>query len=151
MQVGETGLGVRIYLLCACFFSCLVSLLRSHGIVMGGYGGLMPLTHKRGGPEDQVLEEIAAARGLTSAQVLLMWTLKKGVVAVTTGSQEQRIADCLAAAAAFEGREKGGVQVLSDEDVARIDEAGSQLTYRKYWQKEFGGELDWIRPDHSLT
>ena len=36
---------------------------------MGGYGCLMPLTHKKGGPVDQVVEEISAARGLSPSQV----------------------------------------------------------------------------------
>ena len=86
-------------------------------------------------------------------QVLTLWALQKGVVVVTTGSQAVRIADSLAAAEAARPSEGGSgpMQPLSEEDICRIDEAGSRLTYRKYWQKEFGLEQDWKRPAHSLT
>jgi hypothetical protein len=86
-------------------------------------------------------------------QVLTLWALQKGVVVVTTGSQAVRIADSLAAAEAARPSEGGAgpLQPLSEEDICRIDEAGSRLTYRKYWQKEFGLEQDWKRPAHSLT
>jgi hypothetical protein len=33
-----------------------------------------------------------------------------------------------------------GLPRLSDEEVARISEAGKGLSYRKYWQKQFGFE-----------
>ena len=73
---------------------------------------------------------------------------------VTTGSQSQRISESLdvAEAAAGSDDEEAPVQRrLSWEDISRIDEAGAQLPYRKYWQKEFGSEQDWKRPSHSLT
>lgn len=161
---------------------------RSHGVVMEGYGGLMPLTHKKGGPVDAVLEDIATSRSLTLAQVyesapgpgtvkgpdiyfwgsivvhhlvkyesyvqvLHLWALQKGVVVVTTGSQTQRISESLdaAEAAARSDDEEAPVHRLSREDISRIDAAGAQLPYRKYWQKEFGSEQDWKRPSHSLT
>ena len=96
-----------------------------------------------------------------------MWALKKGVVVVTTGSKPERMAESIAVATTFAAAGPTGgpvagatadaacggpsVTPLSDDDVARIDEAGARLPYRKYWQKEFGAELDWQRPNHSLT
>ena len=114
----------------------------------------MPLTHKTGGPVDPVVEEIAATRRLTPSQVLQMWALKKGVVVVTTGSKQERMAESIQASRVAAGSGpyyRGNALPLSDEDVSRIDEAGEKLAYRKYWQKEFGSEMDWQRPNHSLT
>ena len=82
---------------------------------------------------------------------------------VTTGSKPERMAESIAvhklfaeagptAGATCAGSpSEASITPLSDDDVARIDEAGAQLPYRKYWQKEFGAELDWQRPNHSLT
>jgi hypothetical protein len=61
-------------------------------------------------------------------------------VVITTSSQEQRLREYLAAAApAGSGNTEGGsVKLLSKEEIQRIDEAGSKLLYRQYWQEQFG-------------
>jgi diketogulonate reductase-like aldo/keto reductase len=88
---------------------------RQHGIVLAGYSGLMSLTHRTGGPVDAVVARIAGERGLSQAQVLLMWGLQQGVMVVTTSGKRERLDEYVAAAAAA-----AGGAPLSDADVAAI-------------------------------
>ncbi|GAX72958.1 hypothetical protein CEUSTIGMA_g413.t1 [Chlamydomonas eustigma] len=113
---------------------------KAHGIVMCGYSGLISLNKKVGGPVDTVVEVIAKERGLSPAQVLILWGIQKEVVVITTSSQEQRLREYLAAAAAAGSGDAavGRVNLLSEEEMQSIDEAGSQLHFRQYWQEQFG-------------
>ncbi|KAG1664412.1 hypothetical protein FOA52_009734 [Chlamydomonas sp. UWO 241] len=106
---------------------------RQHGIVLAGYSGLMSLTHQRGGPVDAVVQRIASERGLSQAQVLLMWGLQQGVVVVTTSGKRERLDEYVAAASAA-----AGDAPLTDTDVAAISAAGATTDFRKFWRGEFG-------------
>lgn len=101
-----------------------------HGILIEAFGPLTPvLRHPDGGPLKPVLERIAqriskdSGQKLDSTTVLLLWTLQKGVVAVTTSKNEQRI--------------KGLADVehlpdLTAEEMEEIEKIGRSHHYRYY-------------------
>ncbi|KAG8689553.1 hypothetical protein FRC11_001986, partial [Ceratobasidium sp. 423] len=95
----------------------LLDFANKHGIRIGSYGGLTPITKLPGGPVDDVVERIAKRLGpkVTPAQVIMSWIHAKGVVIVTTTSRKERIQEYLTT---FE------LPPLTEEDVAAIDEAG---------------------------
>jgi diketogulonate reductase-like aldo/keto reductase len=84
-------------------------LLEDHharGVAVEGYS---PLRGSRLG--DRVLTEVAAAHGVTPAQVVLRWHLQHGIVVIPKSANRERIAanvDLLGFS-------------LSDEEVERID------------------------------
>ncbi|WVQ85675.1 hypothetical protein IAT38_007841 [Cryptococcus sp. DSM 104549] len=101
-----------------------------HGITVESYGPLTPLLrHPTGGPLKPVLERIAerlskeAGRKVDPTEVLLLWTVQNGAVAVTTSKNPERI--------------KGLVEVdalpdLTAEEVKEIEEVGKKVHYRHY-------------------
>ncbi|AAW42373.1 conserved hypothetical protein [Cryptococcus deneoformans JEC21] len=101
-----------------------------HGILIEAFGPLTPvLRHPDGGPLKPVLERIAQriskdnGQKLDSTTVLLLWTRQKGVVAVTTSKNEQRI--------------KGLADVehlpdLTAEEMEEIEKIGRSHHYRYY-------------------
>lgn len=95
-----------------------------HGIVSAAYGPLTPiLRHPTGGPLKPVLERIGATHGLDAASVLLLWTIQKGVVAVTSSKNEANIRKIAALDSAPD---------LSADEVAQIDAAGKTIHFRHY-------------------
>ncbi|KAI0038079.1 Aldo/keto reductase [Auriscalpium vulgare] len=100
-----------------------------HGIVTESYGGLSPLFRAKGGPVDPVLARIAQRLSETAGQpyneghVLMLWQRAKGIVVVTTTTKESRLTSYLAVTNA---------PLLTSEEVAAIDEAGSQWHRRLY-------------------
>ncbi|TYJ54508.1 hypothetical protein B9479_004832 [Cryptococcus floricola] len=92
----------------------LLAYLREKNIVAEGYSSLVPITSKKGGPLDGVLEEIAGRLQKTPGQVLLGWSKAKGAVVVTSSSKKDRLESYLAV----------GDITLTDEDVRAIDQAG---------------------------
>ncbi|KAK9764494.1 hypothetical protein K7432_007934 [Basidiobolus ranarum] len=105
----------------------LVSYTKKHGILTEAYGPLVSIVHKPGGPVDSVVETIAKKYSKTASQVLLRWSVHKGNIVVTTSSKPDRLAKFLQLND-FE---------LTSEEVERIDTAGEQLEFRKFWIKEF--------------
>jgi diketogulonate reductase-like aldo/keto reductase len=102
----------------------LLELQAKHGIVTAAYGPLTPiLRHPTGGPLKPVLERIGAAHGIDAASVLLLWTVQKGVVAVTSSKNEANIRKIAALDSAPD---------LSAEEIKQIDEAGKQVHFRHY-------------------
>jgi len=97
--------------------AALLKLAAEHGIIIETYGALTPITKKAGGPVDEPVQSIAQRRGITPAQVLLLWIRAKGIVIVTTTSKESRLQEYLAV---------GDLEPLSQEDVDAIDAAGSK-------------------------
>ncbi|WWC99666.1 hypothetical protein V866_006570 [Kwoniella sp. B9012] len=102
-----------------------------HGIVTEAYGPLTPiLRHPTGGPIKPILERIAerlskeTGKEVDTAAVLLLWTVGKGVVAVTTSTKENNI--------------KKIVQVdnelpdLTKEEIDEIESAGRKIHFRNY-------------------
>ncbi|ODN78185.1 hypothetical protein L198_07974 [Cryptococcus wingfieldii CBS 7118] len=92
----------------------LLAYLAEKNIVAEGYSSLVPITSKKGGPLDGVLEEIAGRLQKTPGQVLFGWSKAKRAVIVTSSSKKDRLESYLAV----------GDITLTDEDVRSIDEAG---------------------------
>lgn len=105
----------------------LVEFCRDNGILVEAYSPLAPIVRKTGGPLDPILQELSKKYTKTEGQVLLRWTIQKGVVAVTTSSKKERQAEQLAI----------GDFELSEEDIKKIDEEGSKLQFRKFWLQYF--------------
>ncbi|THH17240.1 hypothetical protein EW146_g3539 [Bondarzewia mesenterica] len=102
---------------------------KKHGIVTESYGGQSPVFRSKGGPVDPVLISIAERLSKTTGKtvqeghVLMLWQRYKGIVFVTTTSKEARLKEYLDAAA---------LPDLTTEEVAAIDEAGSELHKRHF-------------------
>ncbi|KAF8129910.1 Aldo keto reductase [Boletus edulis] len=86
-----------------------------HGIVIGAYMTLTPITHQPGGPLDAPLNAIASRLGATTDQVLFQWTKAKGAVVITTSSKKSRLPGYLTA---------GDIE-LTQQDIGAIDAAGA--------------------------
>jgi diketogulonate reductase-like aldo/keto reductase len=93
---------------------------QAHGIAVAAYKGLAPLTVAKGGPLDPVLEKIAKAHNSTPSAVLLKWHLSQDVVAVTTTSKEERLAEYL----------KAVELTLTPEEVKEISDVGLTHHFR---------------------
>ncbi|GAA5906990.1 hypothetical protein JCM6882_000021 [Rhodosporidiobolus microsporus] len=108
----------------------LIQLQAEHNILFEAYGPLTPvLRHPTGGPIKPLLERAAArlskevGKEVDEAQVLLLWTRAKGVVAVTASGNEGRI------------KKLAAVQSLPDltaEEVKDIEEVGRKVYFRHY-------------------
>jgi diketogulonate reductase-like aldo/keto reductase len=105
---------------------------KKHGIKITCYSPLAPLHLKTDGPVNPVIEKIASKYGKTNARILLKWVLQKGHLAITTSRQEDRLKEFLS----VETTDKD--LVLTEEEMKEIDEVGSKIKFRKYWQEEFG-------------
>lgn len=97
---------------------------KKNGITTEAYGPLTPLLrHPTGGPVKPVLERIARAHGCDPASVLYLWTVQKGVVAVTTSTNPdniKKIADV------------NSLPDLTADEIKQIDDAGKQVHFRYY-------------------
>lgn len=80
---------------------------RAHGIATEAWS---PLGQGKGLLDDPVLGEIAAARGITPAQVVLAWHLANDIVAIPKSATPSRIAENLASVAVR----------LADDELAAI-------------------------------
>ena len=101
-----------------------------HGIVIESYGPLTPiLRHPTGGPLKPILARIAervsksTGKDVDSATVLLLWTIAKGVVAVTASTNPDNIKKIAAA---------DGLPDLTKEDMEEIESAGRKVHFRHY-------------------
>lgn len=102
----------------------LLALQEKHSIVTESYGPLTPiLRHPTGGPLRPVLERIGQRLGIDSATILLLWTVQKNVVAVSTSGNPDNIRKIA---------EVNTLPDLSAEDMAAIDEAGKKVHFRHY-------------------
>ncbi|KAL7419656.1 hypothetical protein Q5752_005570 [Cryptotrichosporon argae] len=98
-----------------------------HDIKFETYGPLNSLFRSTGGPVDAVVKDIAARRGYTEAQVLLLWAAQhSGGAVVTTSTNTQRQREQLAALT---------LDKLTDADVEAIAKAGKGRFFRKFQQK----------------
>ncbi|KAL1405729.1 hypothetical protein Q8F55_007399 [Vanrija albida] len=100
------------------------------GIVTQSYGPLSPLLRhpSGGGSLKVVLERIAAERGVDAASILLLWTIQKGVVAVTSSTNAERIQKLA---------DVDKLEDLTPEQIAEIDAAGKKAHYRYYKEHMF--------------
>ncbi|CAF0826190.1 unnamed protein product [Rotaria sordida] len=104
---------------------------KSNEIAIESYSPLGSLIYKPGGPVDEVVEKLAKKYNRSPAQILLKWNLKKGDIAVTTSSKQERLEDFLNVL-------DENFQ-LNNEDIKAIDDAGAKLHFRQYWTKEIDG------------
>jgi diketogulonate reductase-like aldo/keto reductase len=107
-----------------------IAMHEKYGILTQAYGPLTPiLRHPTGGPLKPVLEKIAAritkdtGMSCDSAGVLLLWTIQKGVSAVTTSANEGRIK-------AMASTEQ--LPDLTKEDMDEIEQMGRKIHFRHY-------------------
>ncbi|RSH92932.1 hypothetical protein EHS25_008378 [Saitozyma podzolica] len=101
-----------------------------HGIVSESYGPLTPLLrHPTGGPLKPVLQRIAqrlskdTGKPVDDATVLLLWTVQKGVVAVTTSGNPDNIKKLV---------EVDSLPDLTDAELKEIEEVGRKVHFRHY-------------------
>lgn len=106
-----------------------VKFCQDNNILVEAYGPLSPLFRvKKDGKEvddhplTQLLPELAAKYGRTPAQILLRYTLEKGILPVTTSSKPDRIRESLLI---YEF-------ALDPEDVKKIDVVGESFPYRGF-------------------
>lgn len=105
----------------------IVQFCQKNNILVEAYGALSPLFRiaKNGAdvadhPLKPVLPELAAKYGKSDTQILLRYTLQKGILPITTSSKPERQREALAV---YDF-------VLEDGDVALIDERGSEFEFR---------------------
>lgn len=115
----------------------IVDYCREKGILVEAYGPLSPLFRlEQDGkaiddhPLKEVVPKLAAKYGKTDAQVLLRYTLQKGLLPVTTSSKSERQVEALAA---YDF-------ALDDEDVQLIDDVGKTFYFRGFFHGYFGPE-----------
>lgn len=108
-----------------------------HNILVEAYGPLSPLF--RADEENEavatfkkLLGDLGSKYGKTEAQILLRYTIQKGVLPITTSSNVERIKQSLEVYE-FE---------LEDTDVKQIDELGSKYKFRKFFSEQFAAGFD---------
>lgn len=101
-----------------------------YGILTQSYGALTPiLRHPTGGPLKPILTKIAerlakkTGREVDEVAVLLIWTIQKGVCAVTTSANEGRIQKMAATEE---------LPDLTEGDMEEIEDAGRRIHFRFY-------------------
>ncbi|OCF78129.1 aldose reductase [Kwoniella mangroviensis CBS 8886] len=101
----------------------LLGVMKKHSIHVEAYGPLTSLTGAKGGPVDEVVQEIAKSKGVEESQVLLNWALQTtGGVVVTTSTNEQRQKLQLEAVTKD--------ITLTEDEINRISEAGKKKFFR---------------------
>ncbi|CUM63954.1 uncharacterized protein PRCAT00001542001 [Priceomyces carsonii] len=112
----------------------IVQYCRDHKILVEAYGPLTPLFRvKKDGvernehPLENLLPELAEKYHKTDSQILLAYTLQKGILPITTSSKEERIRQALEASTFS----------LDDSDVKEIDDVGSTFHFRSFFNNLF--------------
>lgn len=107
----------------------LLDLQAKHNIVTQAFGPLSPLLRHPGGPLKPVLTKIAqrvskdSGKEVDEAQVLLLWTIQNGVVAITTSTKEENIKKLA---------EVDTLPDLTKEEVKEIEDVGRGVHFRAY-------------------
>ena len=105
----------------------LVSWAKEKGIATAAYGPLAPLVRASPGPVDSIVQTLAKKYAVNEGEILLRWCLDKGIVAVTTSSNEQRLSDMLRICTFS----------MTPKEVEDISKAGAGKHYRAYFQNKF--------------
>jgi diketogulonate reductase-like aldo/keto reductase len=109
----------------------ILKIQEQHNIVTEAYGPLTPiLRHPSGGPLKPILARIAKRLGTSPSgvkvdegTVLLLWTMAKGVVAVTASTKVENL------------KKMSEIQTWGDltaEEIKEIEEAGRKVHFRGY-------------------
>lgn len=109
----------------------LVEFHKKNNIAIASYGPLTPITTAPGGPVHAVWSELAEKYSVSESEVGLRWVLDQGFVALTTSSKRSRLENYLAKLPTFK---------LTQEEVARIAEAGKQKHFRGFWRRKFDAD-----------
>lgn len=107
---------------------------KKHNILVEAYGPLSPLFRiekdgeaEKEHPLDQLLPKLVEKYGKTDSQILLRYTLQKGLLPITTSSQSQRQREAL---------DVYNFQ-LEDDDVKAIDTEGAKFHLRNFFNQLF--------------
>ncbi|KAK9237026.1 NADP-dependent oxidoreductase domain-containing protein [Lipomyces kononenkoae] len=106
----------------------IVEYCQANGILVEAYTPLGPLfPAAKGGPLDPVVHKLATKYGRDAGQIILKWTIQRGIIPITTSAKEERQKSNL---------DLNGFE-LTAEEVKEIDEAGSQKHFRSYWTDKY--------------
>lgn len=106
----------------------IVEFSQKNGVLVEAYSPLGPITKGEPGELTEYLESVGKKYNKNASQVLLRWTIQRGVLPVTTSAKEERIAQFLAL---FDFE-------LTSDEVEKITTLGaSHPTLRQYWGNEF--------------
>lgn len=104
-----------------------VEWMHQNGIQVGSFKGLTPAFRAPDGPLREPLTRIAKAHGVTEAAVLINWTIRNNVVAVTTTTKLERLDEY---ARALDIK-------LTDEEAKEITDVGASYHFRTSWGEHF--------------
>ncbi|KAG8872766.1 hypothetical protein FRB97_007362 [Tulasnella sp. 331] len=102
---------------------------QKHGIVTTSFGALYPLKKHKDGPLKDILPVFHARYSkklggdISDEQILLKWSLSKGVLPVTMSSKKERLALMV---------QTPGLPGLEQADMDQIDDAGRKAHHRAY-------------------
>ncbi|KAG7662192.1 uncharacterized protein J8A68_004320 [[Candida] subhashii] len=105
----------------------IVKFCQENNIQVEAYSPLAPLSRTEAPELVKYLKEIGAKYNKTPAQLLLRYTLQKGIIPITTSCQEQRIRQSL---------DLFDFELTKDETTA-IDTIGAKSSYRAFFDVEF--------------
>ena len=101
-----------------------------HGIIFESYGPLTPvLQHPSGGPLKRILTKIAhrlseeTGQSVNQSMILYLWTMGKGVVAITACTQESNVQKIALVQ---------GLRDLKREELEEIDQVDKSIYFRHY-------------------
>lgn len=103
---------------------------KSKGIKTATYSGLSPVNRARGGPLDPLLADLAKKYAVDESEILLRWTLDQGCIAITTSSNETRLASYL----------RSLKFKLTPQEVEKISTLGEQKHFRAYWNDIYAAD-----------
>nr|4H8N_A Chain A, Conjugated polyketone reductase C2 [Candida parapsilosis]4H8N_B Chain B, Conjugated polyketone reductase C2 [Candida parapsilosis] len=105
----------------------IVRFCQEHGILVEAFSPLAPLARVETNALAETLKRLAEKYKKTEAQVLLRYTLQRGILPVTTSSKESRLKESLNL---FDFE-------LTDEEVNEINKIGDANPYRAFFHEQF--------------
>ncbi|CAK9442339.1 uncharacterized protein LODBEIA_P60820 [Lodderomyces beijingensis] len=105
----------------------IVKYSQDHGILVEAFSPLAPLARVKENALGEYLSKLASKYAKTEAQLLLRYTLQKGVLPITTSSKEERIKQSLDV---FDFE-------LTENEVAEINKIGDANPYRAFFHEQF--------------
>ncbi|KAI3406594.1 hypothetical protein KGF56_000726 [Candida oxycetoniae] len=105
----------------------IVQYCQEHGILVEAFSPLAPLARVENNALGDLLKKLSQTHLKTDAQILLRYTLQKGILPITTSSKESRIRESLDL---FDFE-------LSRSEVEEIDKIGQENPYRAFFHEQF--------------
>ena len=100
---------------------------QDNGILVEAYSPLTPVSRVEENALSGYLDELSKKYNKTTGQILLRWTLQRGILPITTSAKEQRIKEALDV---FDFE-------LSEEEFDKIVEIGKANPHRVFFHEEF--------------